>query len=74
MVLRSTLLTITGTAAVFFGLAIAPLVFDSFVDASLPVQPERSSTDRSEMSARTLATLLIHLDILHLAVIIPHLL
>jgi hypothetical protein len=61
----------TGTAAVSRGLAIAPLV-DACVRASLPVQPARNSTDDSEMSARTLATLLIHPDILCSAVIIPH--
>jgi hypothetical protein len=64
----------TGTAAVSCGLAIAPLVVDPSVDASLPVQPARTSTDNSEMSARVLATLLIHADILRFAVIIPHLL
>ena len=72
IVLRSTLLAMTGTAVVFWGLAIAPLV-DSCVDASLPVQPPRISTDRSEMSASSLATLLIHPNILRSALIMPHL-
>jgi hypothetical protein len=65
--------TTTGTAAVFRGLATAPLVFDPCVDASLPMQPARTSTENSEMSARTLATLLIHPDIRRFAVIIPQL-
>lgn len=74
MVLRWTFATMTGTAAVLFGLAIAPLVAEVFVGPSLPEQPARTNTEDNNMGARILRPLLICPCFLLFWVIIPYLL